>query len=460
MKKSVLSLVSFLTVAAAALTGCQKQSEADAQPADNGVVTISAWSEGAEVTRLTNLEKASEKLNEELKSQGKDIQVKVEPKSFDGGWDQYAKQFMLSAKAGKAPDIYITPHETIGWLADGNYIMPLDELRDSKEYADVFPKLWDAASYNGHIWGALQDNEARPVFYNKNILKDLGWNETEIEELPEKVRRGEFTLDDMTKLAEEVVKQGKAKYGVIHRPVNGADFHYFNYLFGGQLYSEEDNKIVLDKSAVGKQLAYHYELAQKKLLPDKLISMEWKNVHRMVVNGETLFYYGGIWNVFNWGNDNFHDQLGKVDAKWVNENFGMMLVPAAEKGGEPITLSHPFLYTVNAKTKHPDLTKRLLELVADPKLQTEHNLQTFHLPVTERAAEDPEFKTDLTLGNIAYMSEYTTFLPNHEGFTKYSNVFWNSLQAVELGKQTPDQALESMEAQLKVDLGEDLKIVE
>jgi inositol-phosphate transport system substrate-binding protein len=366
----------------------------------------------------------------------------------------------LAFQADKAPDIYATGHENIGWLADGKYIQPLDDLKNSKAYSDVFPTLWNAVTYKGKVWGALQDTEARPVFYNKDILKKLGWSDQQINELPEKVKKGDFTLDDMTKLAEEAKAKGAAEIGIVHRPVDGPDFSAIAYDFGARLYDPAENKIILDKKAVAKQLNYYYEIAQKKLIPDNLTSMEWKNVHKTVVNEKTLFYYGGIWNVFNWSQDNYHDQLGKVDAKWVNEHFGMMLIPASQKGSKPVTLSHPFVYTVSAKTKHPELAKRLLELVADPKLQTVHDLKTAHLPVTKSAAEDPDFKADVTLGKVVYMSEYTTFLPNHEGFNKYSGAVYKAIQAVELGKKTPDQAIKDLEAQLKNDLGDQLKIVE
>jgi inositol-phosphate transport system substrate-binding protein len=467
MKKAAASILSTLLLGVGVLTGCTQSTGVTGSTTSGGqtsqqaeVVTIQAQTAGQEKTRVDNLVKAAEKLNEELKAQGKNTQVKVETNSFDGSWEDYAKQFMLSFKAKKEPDIYATGHENIGWLADGNYIQPLDELKNAKEYADVFPTLWESVTYKGKVWGALQDTEARPVFYNKDILKKLGWTDQQINELPEKVKNGEFTLEDMTKLAAEAKAKGAAEYGILHRPKDGPDFQAMAYNFGATLYDPAENKIVLDKKAVLKQLAYYHNIAQEKLLPSNVTSMEWNNVHKMVVNGKTLFYFGGIWNVFNWSQDNFHDQLGKVDAKWVNEHLGMMLIPAAEKGGKPVTLSHPFVYTVSSQTEHPDLVKRLLELVADPKLQTEHNVKTFHLPVTKGGAEDPEFKADLTLGSVAYMTDYTTFLPNHEDFPKYSKAVFTAIQAVELGKKKPEEALKDLEVQLKNDLGDTLKIVE
>ncbi|MDF2646808.1 MAG: family 1 extracellular solute-binding protein [Paenibacillus sp.] len=471
MKKTVTGILATSLIFTGVLAGCSTTGEKKTEGASSApaataaakapeVVTITAQTAGIEKTRVDNLVQASQKLNEELKSQGKNTEVKVETKSFDGSWPDYVKQFTLAFQANKAPDIYAIGHEYVGLLADGKYILPLDSLKTSKAYSDTFPILWDSVTFKGKIWAAPQDTEARPVFYNKGILKKLGWSDQQINDLPEKVKKGEFTLEDMSQLAQEAKTKGAAEIGIVHRPVDGPDFHALAYDFGAKLYDPADNKLVFDKEAVSKQIQYYYNIAQKKLIPDNLTTMEWKNVHKLVVNEKTLFYYGGVWNVNNWVSDTFHDQLGKVDVKWVNEHFGMMLIPAAEKGGKPVTLSHPFVYTVSAQTKRPELVTRLLELVADPKLQTEHNVKTYHLPITKGGAEDAAFKADLTLGKVAYMSEYTTFLPNHEGFSKYSSAVFKAIQAVELGKQTPEAALKDLEAQLKNDLGDQLKIIQ
>ncbi|XJZ26614.1 extracellular solute-binding protein [Bacillota bacterium Lsc_1132] len=459
LKRTGVALLSTLVLGMGILSGCGQSEQSVGKNAETNlpkVVTIKAQTAGAETTRVENLVKAAEKLNEELKKQGKDTQVKIETNDFNGSWDDYAKQFMLAFKAKKAPDIYATGHENIGWLEDGNYILPLKKLKKSKEYSDVYPTLWKAVTYKGQVWGAPQDNEARPVFYNKDILKNLGWTDEQINNLPEQVKKGEFTLDDMTKLAEEAKAKGLAEYGIIHRPVDGPDFQALNYDFGGKVYDAKLNKIILDKKAVSKQLNYYYGISQKKLIPDNLSSMQWDSIHKAVVNGKTLFYYGGIWNVFNWSQGNYHEKLGKVDANWVNQHFGMMLIPTTEKGGQPLTLSHPFVYTVSAQTKYPNLVERLLELVADPKLQADHSIKTAHLPITKGGAEVPEFKSDVTLGKVTYMTNYTTFLPNNEGFPKYSSAVFNAIQAVELGKKTPKDALKDLEVQLKNDLGDKL----
>lgn len=422
------------------------------------VITLQALGRGSEETRLSNLQKAAEVLNEELASEGK--RVEIETSFFDGSEDDYARQFILAHQSGSSPDIYSTSHPNIGWLVEGDYILPLDELKDMESYSDVYPLLWDAVTLNGQVWAALQDTEARPVYYSKNILRELGWSDEEIEGLPEKVREGEFTLADMLDTAEEAMDKGVAKYGIIHRPVVGPDFQLMLHLFGGSMYDPDEDKIVFDKPAVKKQLEFYHEISERGLIPDGLLGMEWSNTHQMVVNEETLFYFGGIWNVFNWSEDDYHKELGKVDGDWVNENLGIMLVPAPEKGGEPKTLSQPYTYTVSSQTEHKDIILRLLEIVIEPEYQTVHNIETFHLPVTESAAEDPEFKEHVTLGNVGYMSEYTSFLPNHQDFPKYNNAVFSIIEQIELKGLDPDKALEELEKQLNNDLGGDFIIKE
>jgi inositol-phosphate transport system substrate-binding protein len=231
-KKAVSVLLVFVMMIAV-FSGCgksEKTSSNSSQTKKAGektseieVVTIKAQTRGAEKTRTDNLVAAAEKLNKELEEQGKNIQVKVEGSAYDGGMDDYRKQFILGFKSKKESDIFTIGHEDIAWLAKGKYILTLDSLKDSDAYADVYDSLWEAVNWNGHIWGALQDTEARPVYYNKNVLKQLGWSDEDINNLPEKVKKGEFTLGDMTRVAKEAMDQGLVEWGIMHRPTKGPD---------------------------------------------------------------------------------------------------------------------------------------------------------------------------------------------------------------------------------------------
>lgn len=432
-------------------TGAGTKTSQEAQ-AKTEVVTIKAETRGAELTRVDNLAKAAVQLNEELKAQGKNIEVVVETSSFDGSSDDYRKRFILAYQSQKEPDIYTTGHEEIGWLAASEYILPLDELKESEAYSDVYEVLWEATKWNGHIWGALQDTEARPIFFNVKVLKELGWSEEEIKALPDQVIKGEFTVDDMSSVAKEAQDKGLVEWGILHRPTNGPEFHMMAINFGAQLYDEKEDKIVFDKPAILKTLQYLKDLTvDTKLTPDTITSMEWGNVHQIMIDGKALFWYGGIWNIFN-----YVQQGADYDA--MMEQFDFMLVPSTEKGGKPMTLSHPLIYTVSSQTEHPDLVMRLLELVAAPEYQVNHSVETCHLPINKSGAADEEFANDAYLSSVTYMLDYTSFIPNNENFNKYADAYYKAIQGVEIGELTPEEGIAFMETELANTLKDDIII--
>ncbi|MCD5406222.1 MAG: extracellular solute-binding protein [Desulfotomaculum sp.] len=451
-KNFVFLLVMVFSLAILVACGDQTTTVAPEEQAKE-IITIKAQTAGAETRRVDNLVAAAEKLNKELVAEGKNIVVEVETSIFDGGWADYYRQFKLAFRAQKEPDIYAVGHPNIGWLASGGYILPLCQLKEAAAYQDIFPVLWEAVTWNDQIWGAPLDLEVRPVFFRVDVLQKLGWSEAEIKNLPEKVRAGAFTVEDMTQLGKEAQAAGLVEWGILHRPTDGPEFHMMAKNFGAQLYDPAQDKLIFDKPAILKTLQYLHGLTQnEKVTPEAITTMEWKQVHQMMIDGQALFWYGGIWNVFN-----YVAQGMPFDE--VMDKFDFMLVPAAEKGGNPITLSHPFVYTVSAQTEHPELVTRLLELVAAPEFQAA-NVETGHLPITKSGIKHERVQADPFLSTVTYMIEYTTFQPNHPDFVSYGGAFYKAIQAVQLGRKTPAEALDAMEAQIKSDIGDNIIIKE
>ncbi|MCP1136206.1 extracellular solute-binding protein [Paenibacillus polysaccharolyticus] len=454
-KKSMLtSICACIAIISACSSAPVNQAATNANtPSEPQIITIKAQAP-VESTRLDAIVAAADQLNAELKAEGRPEQVKVDASIFTGSWDEYRKQFILAFKSKKEPDIYVNGHDELSWLAKGNYILPLNELKDSTAFQDMYPNLWNSVTWKGNIWGIPQDTEARPIFYRKDLLKKMGWSDEEIKSLPEKVKNGEFTLDDMTRVGKEAQAAGIAKIGVLHRPTSGPDFHMMAMNFGATLYDPNKDQLIFDKPAILKTLTYLNDLAQvEKVMPASITSMEFKNVWTMLKEGNVLFYYGGIWNV----NSLMQNGMTKEE---VLDKFGFTLIPAAEKGGQPITLSHPQVYTISSQTKHKDLAVRLLELASAPDYQAKHSILTWHFPVTKSGADAKEFKDDPFLSRTNYMLDYTTYLPNNENFIKYQDIFYKAIQAVELGKLSPEDAVKNMDSELKTSFGGDLIIKE
>ncbi|MCE2490939.1 MAG: extracellular solute-binding protein, partial [Anaerolineae bacterium] len=144
----------------------------------------------------------------------------------NAGWADYKQEFVLASEAGVAPDIILSGHEDIGAWATAGLIIPLDDMIGMHaEFEDIVPSLWDSHKLGEAIYGIPQDAEARPVFYSKLLLGDLGWSDEDIESLPDRVAAGEFTFADMIATAQEAIDEGVVDEGngFWHRPSNGPD---------------------------------------------------------------------------------------------------------------------------------------------------------------------------------------------------------------------------------------------
>src|SRR5687768_15954545 len=136
---------------------------------------------GGEGWRCDNFAEVEEQVEQEL---GIDIALTLIQDDKD--WGEYKNEFVLASEAGEAPDIVVSGHEDIGAWAPAGYIMALDELIATQPtLEDVVPTLWESMTFDGKVWGVPQDAEARPIFFSKLLLADLGWTEEEIASLPD-----------------------------------------------------------------------------------------------------------------------------------------------------------------------------------------------------------------------------------------------------------------------------------
>jgi len=123
---------------------------------------------------------AANVLNEELKIEGRDIQVKVSSRSFAGSqtWQQLKQGFSLAVEAGKGPHIIVGGHEDIPVWGSAGLIVPIEDTVDLEAwpFSDVFPSLWPIMSWNGQVWGVPQDAESRPFFAWNPHLKSIGYS--------------------------------------------------------------------------------------------------------------------------------------------------------------------------------------------------------------------------------------------------------------------------------------------
>ncbi|MBF6594777.1 MAG: extracellular solute-binding protein [Thermaceae bacterium] len=426
------------------------------------VITLQAWTIGPEEasrTRATNLVAAAEELNKALVAEKAPYRVKVETSFETTNWDNYHRRLLLAFQSNKAPDIVQSAHVDVGTYADGGYLAPLDNyINEYAQFKNVIPTLWNAVTYKGKRWGIPQDTEARPLYFNKTLLAKLGWSQAQIDALPQQIRDGKFTWQDLIKVGQEAVQKGVVKpgYAYWHRPVNGADFFEYYYACGGSLQDSQNGKLVFSKAASLCAYQLLADLVKANLTSKNLLGMSWDNWHNAVSSGEVLFASAGTWTWAQWATQYYPKDHGGYDYLW--KNFGFALQPAIKPGGKPVTLSQPQAYMIWSGSKHADLAARLLAMVTQASFDEKHALQSAHLPVLRTTYALPEIKSNEFLQDVAYLLDFTTFQPMSPGWGQYGDSFFRGISAVESGQLSPQDAVGFVAQELSQKLKGDLEV--
>lgn len=421
--------------------------------APEGVIKIRVWGTDspADVTRMTNVEAAAEMLNTMFAAAGLGVKVEVEGEFFSK--KELVSRFLAAWEAGEAPDIFayktIYPG-TIKMIEEG-YIVPLDEYVEKYRVllADIYPKFWEFVTYKGKIWGLPQDTEARPLYFRKDVLRKLGWTEEEIEALPERIRAGEWTLEDLIKVAKEAMEKGLVKWGVYHRKGFSEEFPFITlyYQFGGELVDPETGRLVLDKSAMLETFKLIHRMSiEEGVLPKDMVVTDWRVIHTGFSTGEALFWFGGTWHWAEWIRVKYNPEFTEEYA-W--KNVGFALSPAPKPGLKPMTMSSPYVYFISAQSKVPELAFVLAMIATSAPLDAKHAVDSGHLAVRSTTIGYPYYKEAKFLAAVTYMLEYTAFRPVHKDLPAYEKEWLIAFTDVEAGTKSPEEALDALVEALK-----------
>lgn len=419
-------------------------------------VTLRAWTIGPDdpsITRMENLEAAVDQLNAELEAEGADVRVALEAEFDSTDWDPYLRRVLLAFQSDNAPDIVQASAALIGTWAPAGFIAPLDEyVSEFDQFDEVQENLWDAVTFEGQVYAIPQDTEARPLYFNKGLLAELGWSQEEIATLPDRISSGEFTWEDVLATAREAVDQGVVDEGMgyFHRPSNGPDFAMWYRSFGGEVFNEETGQLVLSKDALERYYSWLADAIEAGVLQRNRLNGDWQLYHQPVTASEVLFFSGGTWNWAEWASQYVDDRGGQ---EWLFENFGFAPHPTWEGGEEAITLSNPQAYMVAADSENKELAARLLAFTTVPELDARHAVGSGHLPILKST---PEMIDDPFIREVSYLTDFSTFAPIHESYSQWQDILYQGIQAVENGDLSPEEAVALVEAQLQRQLGDDV----
>ncbi len=410
--------------------------------------------------RCDNLTAAVEAANAVLEANGDNRRIALETIQDDADWGDYKTEFELASDAGEAPDIIVSGHEHIGDWATAGYLVNITEQVNSGEFAefdDVIDSLWESTMLNGSIWGVPQDAEARPLYFSKILLQELGWSQEEIDSLPSRIQSCDYTWQDMFDTAQqaveaEIVAEGE---GWWHRPANGPDFLYYYFAAGGEIVSDMD-ALIFDSAAA--QTVYellHNAVHERKIIRLNKLDGDW-DYHKEYTSSfkNVMFVFEGTWRWASWHTNYLQDQGGE---EYLFENVGFAPIPCLEGGiGRPITLTHPLVYMISSLSEYPDLALLLIAKTTVKELNTPYAVESGHLGILKSQADYEPYMTAEFLSATLSLLDHTTFLPNSPYWSAWSEAYYLGIQAVESGDLTPAEAIEVVIDQLQNELGDNV----
>lgn len=440
------ALVSLLVVGMGApLTGA---------PKPEVVIKAAVRQDASGPDRALNLQRAVERLNRKLT----DVSIKLELEEHPtASWAEEATLLMRVFAAGEGPDIYTVPHVEVSRFSKAGHALILDNLikKYPETYNDFIPSLWPSVKFRGSIYAIPQDVEARMIYFRVDRLKQFGWSDAQIRQMVQRVQQGQFTLQDMAALAQQVKERGVVEWGFYHRPVRGPDYYQLILAFGGQL-QDSSGKLVLDRSSTLEFLRFLHDLVYKyKITPASMTNIPFRTIlGQFGAEGKVLFWMGGIWQSGEFIRDH------GVPANDFFNRLDWMLIPSGVKGGRPVTLSQPIVYVVSARSpaERRELAFRVVTEASATDLNAIHSVNSYHIAIRKSVTGVAEYKNHVWLNKATPLLEYTTFQPIHEDFPKYDQFIFEAIQAVETNRLSPEAALAFVEQQMKAQIGAQLVV--
>lgn len=417
-------------------------------------VTIKVWAGGTGPTanyRIDAIKMAADILHREAAIKGEDLNIKVDSQAWSG-WDDFKQAVTLAAESKTAPNIIVSGHEDIGPWSKSGLLRPIEDYVDFDAWPlnQLYPNLVDVSSFDGRIWGIPQDAEARPFFYSRKHLKEIGYSDADIDALPAKVEKGEYTLysmlDDVKKMQDKgVVKPG---FGFMPRPINGTDYWQFYLSFGGQMVDEKSGKLVLDRQALTDMYQFFVDAVNKGVVPATYLGMTWDSWHQAVAGDQAGAWDAGTWTKAEW------------ESKWgVKDFFSQMqysLTPAGNTRGKANTITHPLVYLLSTAGTDDDaaIAAELITIASEPRINALHAIKSGHLAIGTAEADVPLYANDRwTKVATTDLLPHAVSIPNNTDFGVYWQAMYKGLEAAWTKTSSVADAEKSVEGQVKAALG-------
>ena len=301
-----------------------------------------------------------EKVLEQFHAENPDIRVE-----FDVATGEYTSTVAVRAVAGALPDVVILNWGTFRPVKEGYFLdlTPFIE-RDGLDIKDYLAQT-NLVEYQGRINGLPWGTFMPLLFYNKDIFDQAGvaypnaeWDWTDLENAAVRtVRRG---------------SNGAVERYAFNNPLLDYEYGWRNFVAqnGGAQYTEDFSRTLIDAPEAVEAISYLVELTERELLPPPGMSLDFLNWdYSMNIRRPTPILTA----------------FAKEQPDW---NWGAEILP---KGKVRAAGLNTLVVGINADTKHPEESWRLVKYLSSPDAAKQFAFLGRAMPSHAGAYTDPEF---------------------------------------------------------------------
>lgn len=348
-------------------------------------------------------------------------------------YDNMHNKIMTMVAGGSQLDIVSLDTVWPAEFADSELIVPLDDYVDDEFGAQFVDIAWEQLRYDGHQYGIPTGNDAKWLFYNKEILEKAGYTE------PPK------TWEEISEMSLKMKEEGLVKYGMALGASQSegltCDFTSFLYGFGGQ-YRENDAEAsgewMLNSKQSVEALTWLKDSMENGVIDPASTTYTDRNVMNTFMAGDVAFTTG--WSSY-WATTNSEEEsavAGKV---------GMTMLPGSKEAVSG-SVAGGGGFAVVSTTASEKWSVEFLKLLCRTDVQKDFLSGVSQMPTLKELYNDEALTEEFPILDMAYPQyEYAHFRPILVQYQEWSKMVQEAIHKVIANNEDPKTVLNDLQNQ-------------
>jgi len=349
-------------------------------------------------------------------------------------WAHLDEKLTISFAGGVAPDVFQVGAEYVGGMAYRGMAEPLDDyIAQWGQADDYFPASWNTCMYRGTVYGLPYLSAPRVLVYRKDLLRQAGCD------------RPPQSWEELAEAAERMtVRRGPViDLAGMNLPVSWQVYVQFLWENGGQIFTEDGARSLLDSPEAVEALQFYVDLYNKyEVCPTAgmpvaggAIPVFASKRAAMEINNQF-----GVYNV-------------KKYAPEMLDDVGIAVPPGRK---EKVVSVYTDWLAMSPQSRHKELAWELMTFLMEPENLAAYNATLFFIPPRRSAADTARFMHDNPQLQefVSLMEEYGRSLPAIPEWFEIRTGLQSAVESAIYQTKTPEQALRDYSRELNELLAE------